>query len=358
MDGFLQEGALIELDFENTKGELLKFKSLVETVSSDDLFEVYAPMYKGKNYPLMTNDELKIYYSRLNKSTGKYDIFCFVSHVVSRIRKENFAMIRLKRTTEVSIVQRRETYRLSYVKKMALTLIKDQGDQTLEILSKDISVGGMRGIVTVPLSENKEVVCHLFLGDSGKMDISGYVVFSTPVEDSQLKHDVRIQFHRVDKNDMKRLVSFINKVQADMIKKVSSGKHELLMRQAMGESRIYENSKREKNDLILSWINYSPFLLWLLFVGSLLVFLSGVPATEYPLQRFFNFIYRRGWNLVMLQNSIYLMFFTLVISVISMGLNRLRLKRDYDYFRTSYVAIAILSFIMIVVTIVLMVTQS
>lgn len=357
MEGFLQEGALIELEFENPKGETLKFKSLVETISSDELFEVYAPMYKGSVYPLAVDDELKLYYSRLNKSTGKYDIFSFRCHVVSRIRKENFAMIRFKRNTEITMVQRRETFRLSYVKKMALTLLHDKGEQTIEILSKDVSVGGLRGIVSTPLAANQEVVCHLFLGDMGKLDIKGYIVFTSPVEDSQLKHDARIQFHTVNKNDMKLLVTFINKTQADMIKKMSSGKHETLMRQALGDSQFEQNSKRQKDDLILKWINYSPFLLWMLFAFGVLMLLSGVPATEYPLQKFFNFVYRRGWNFMMLQNSIYFMLFTMVFSVISMGLNRMRLKRDYDYFRKSYIVIAVLCMITIFITIGIMATQ-
>ncbi len=346
---FLQEGHLVEIDYEKANGEVMKFKSLVENVTSDELLSVYAPMYKGTTYPLNVDDALKIFYSVLNRSTGKYDIYSFNAQVISRIRKDNIAMLRIKKVTEVIQVQRRDTYRLSFVKKMAITMEVGESEKTIEILSKDISVGGIRGIVSQSLTVGQEIVCHLFLSDSEHYDIYGFVLSSGLVEDSRLKYEVRIQFHKVNPDILKKMVNFINKAQADMIKRLSSSKHDQLMRQALGETTSYPDSKREKNDCIFSWVNYAPFFLWVIFAGSLLVFMSGMPATEYPLQRFFNFIYRRGWNYTLLQNSLYMMFGTLVLSAISIYLNQLRLKRNYDYYRSTYFVLTTLSIVMIIV---------
>lgn len=358
MEGFLQEGNLVELDFEKSTGEVMKFKSLVESVSSDELMSVYAPIYRGKTYPLTIGDILKVFYSVLNKTTGKYEIFSFSAHIVSRIRKENIALIRIKRTTPVIQVQRRDTYRLSFVKKMALTLIENGSERTVEILSKDISVGGMRGIVQQPFEPGQEVICHLFLSDNESLDFQGVVLSSHLMEDSRLKYEARIQFEKINPETMKKLVKFINKAQADMIKKVSSGKHERLMQQTMGLDSDFIESVRRGPDFISNWINYAPLLLWLMFAASILLFISGMPATEYPLQRFFNFIYRRGWNFALLQNSLAVTSVTFVISVGSLILNRIRLRRNYDRFRMTYFIVTILSLLMFIVTLVMINTQA
>lgn len=358
MDVLLQEGHLIELDFLKVDGELIKFKSLVDNMSSDDLISVYAPMYRGATYPVVIGDAYKVFYSRLNRNTGKYDVYSFDAQVVSRLRKDNIAMVRLKKTSDVILVQRRDTYRLSFVKKMAITYRNKPGQPTFEILSKDISVGGMRGVVSQPVEVGAELCCHLFLSEEEQLDFNGVVLSAALMEDSRLKYDVRIQFHRADSKTMKRLVAFINKAQADMIKKVSIGRHERLMRQTLGDRSYTSESNRKKPDAISKWVNYAPLVLWLLFATALLIFASGMPATEYPLQRFFNFVYRRGWNYSLLQSSLVLFGITLVLSLVSVAFNRMRLKRSYDYFRTTYFIIAILSVLLLVIISVLLATQA
>ena len=194
------------------------FRTLIDQSVSDRLFVVYTPLAQGKVLLTSEGQTFEVVFSRMDTVTGNYDIFSFSAKLNKRIQKENISMWQIERISDFDKLQRRDYFRLNIVRLMSVDL--DQRDHIkVEVLTKDVSAGGMRCVASKKLVPGEPVTCNLVLDPKKPMALQGEVVTVEPMADSHIKFDTRIRFSGLSKKQQAELMKQINFVQAEFLRR-------------------------------------------------------------------------------------------------------------------------------------------
>ncbi|WP_432400529.1 flagellar brake protein [Wukongibacter sp. M2B1] len=209
----LKLGENIEIEIDNGES-FLKMKSTIISVINDNRISIAMPIYKGKIYPIATEEKIDIVFNKMNK--GK---FYFTGEVVSRMEKDNIKILLVKKISDIKHFQRRDFFRLNIVLNMDLEVIENGSPiKTISAISKDISGGGIRVITKEKLSKHTVVKCIIKL-DNDVVEPFGKVIRCAPQADSIIKYDVGICFTTIDESIRSKIISFIFKNQRKLRKK-------------------------------------------------------------------------------------------------------------------------------------------
>lgn len=209
----LKLGENIEIEIDNGES-FLKMKSTIISVINDNRISIAMPIYKGKIYPIATEEKIDIVFNKMNK--GK---FYFTGEVVSRMEKDNIKILLVKKISDIKHFQRRDFFRLNIVLNMDLEVIENGLPiKTISAISKDISGGGIRVITKEKLSEHTVVKCIIKL-DNDVVEPFGKIIRCAPQADSIIKYDVGICFTTIDESIRSKIISFIFKNQRKLRKK-------------------------------------------------------------------------------------------------------------------------------------------
>lgn len=284
-------------------GDQHVFRTLVEQVISERQYVVYTPLHQGKVLMTQEGDHFEVVFSKLDRVSGRYDIFSFDAVLKRRLSKDHISLWQIERIGDFKKLQRRDYFRLNYVRLLSIEL--DQRDRMMvEVLSKDISVGGMRCVASQRLVAGEPVTTHLILDPKKPLAILGEVVSSELMTDSQTRYDTRIRFVGITKKLELELSRQINYVQSEMLKKVAakggdSQMDKVLAHIDLDKARI--KVADDRFDVKLGWwlgVNYLLIMLMFIF------YIAARPTVEYPMERFNDIIRRTDWNAQILYRNI------------------------------------------------------
>ncbi|RXV59911.1 hypothetical protein DWB64_13430 [Fusibacter sp. A1] len=300
-----------------------KYRTVIESVEGDKVFEVFAPIHSGKVVLIGNGNIITVVFSQLNKATSRYEIFSFKARLESKENREGVALIKLLRISDFKKTQRRDFYRLNFVKEMELSTSLD-GTGKIEVLSRDISAGGMRCVTTKRVKPGEKVIIHIVLVPKEPIDIIADVVSCDNMPDSMLRYDLRLRFNNLSKSQQTKLIRQINGVQAEYLKKLANKDYESHM------EHILPNLSEEKLVRYNADVKFSIRLGYLMAINWILCFVIFIliviarPVNEYPVARFFNIYTRTGWSPQALNVAIGVSVGTIILSILGLTIDRLR----------------------------------
>lgn len=291
------------------------YRTLIDQAATDRLFVVYTPLSHGKVLLNAEGDAFEVVFSKLDRNSGRYEIYSFQAVIKKRFQKDNMPMWQIERTTEFTKIQRRDFFRLNYVRLMSIEL-EQRDNVKVEVLSKDISAGGMRFVGSQRLNPGEPVTCHLILDPHNPLSLTGEVVTSELMADSGVKYDSRIRFSALTKKQEVELTRQINYVQSEMLKRVATKGGDELMNTVLAHIDINKANMRVKDDRFNVFFGWWLGLDYMIIVFMFIMYIAARPRVEYPMERFNGIIYRTEWNPQILYANIGVSLLVLVISAI------------------------------------------
>lgn len=346
----LRPGQVVELELAKSKDEIIQFRTLVEEYAGDTEFTLLAPMYKAMPYPFGDNDVVDLIYT-VHDDENVPHAFTFRAKTTGRFREGDLAYLKILRISDVEKLQRRGFYRLHYVADMFFEIIPEDDQEAptelLPVITRDISAGGFRGIVTAQLPVGTGIRFHLDLGRE-TMIINARIISNQRMEDSVLRHEIRGTFFGLNSKDTGHLIQGINHLQSEYIRRMSAASLEERLA-SYGQEEFLFHERRRKKDWVLQWLDVSVILTWALTFIALVLFLMAMPEKPNTIDRFYGYPVRLDWDLSIVRYSIYLMLVLFVITSVSVVLNATRLKREGDHYRPTLVVMGALSLALILI---------
>jgi c-di-GMP-binding flagellar brake protein YcgR len=280
----LVTGALLEMEVASTEEgkKTDKYHVVIDKPFKDGILTVTAPMKHGRVIPIQKDAVVKIVFSVNNdKSADAYSATC---RVIDRLRSGKFNTLSLELSSSPKKVQRREYFRFSIVKKVEF--IYD--GQKYEMLTKNISATGARGISNKKIPDGEVCIVNLPIGDE-IMSLRSEVVFSSPSQDSRYKSDLRLRFIDISEKDKSKITHFIFKQQSDMVRKNldESG----LNRDFTGN---YDGP--EFGEVQVDIKDYIPPFSWAITIIIMGLFLRARPERMNGLDKFWGYLRDFTWN--------------------------------------------------------------
>lgn len=185
-----------------------KYRTIVERQISDDTILIYTPIEKGRVLLVSEKEIIEVVFVVLDSKKGKYDVYSFSSIVSGRELRDRIPMLRLQAIGNVKKIQRRDFYRLNIVK--PLLIEKLEGEGSVEIITKDISAGGLMAVSPMQLKKDDEYLVYVNIFAEAPVVLSARVLSCDPYNDGVGRFLVRFFFTNIDK-----------KVQSDMIRQIN-----------------------------------------------------------------------------------------------------------------------------------------
>ncbi len=339
----LRTGYVVGLEYKKSMNELLEFRTVIEQNIDDEIYFVLAPMHKGVAYAFEGNQNIKMVFTKQDES-GKTLVYSTQVAVINKYQEDGIPCLKLKRKTDFKKSQRRSDYRVSFTKEVPVELeLKDNAHHE-NVLTKDISAGGMRGIVRTyyPMGTMAKIMIQM---DEEEESIDAIVVDSSQLADSMIKYEIRFKFINLNSAKQRKIMRFINTIQSERIRKTARGAGD----KGFINPYLGASDKREYNDPITKWLDISVVLSWVL---AFIVFINFMYATpEYPkgIQRYWGYQARRTWDLELVSQNFYVVALLFLVASISLFLNTLRMKRSTDYYRKSLIIFGGLSLFTIII---------
>jgi len=287
----------------NYLGEEQVHRTLIDHVVSESQFAIYTPLYQGKVLLVSERQRMDVVFSQLDPITNRYEIYKFKASLVTRITRDNVSMWIIERLGDYSKVQRRDYYRLNLVKPMMMTL-NQHDDLKVEVLSRDISAGGMRCVTNKKLRPLEHVTCHLNMNPSKPLAIQGEVVSSELMPDSRIKFDTRIRFIAMPKVLQTTLMQQINVLQAEYLKKSANSNVEEKLDSVMASIDLKKLDQVNRDGHFEVKLGYLGGLQWLAAIIVVVLYIAARPMSEYPMERWNNIFFSRGWSAQLLYANI------------------------------------------------------
>lgn len=120
---------------------------------------------------------------------------------------------------ELKKIQMRAYVRLSIILDVKLELVQEEGTPVIATLTRDISAGGMRVVVSKPLGAGTKVIVNLPLSETVTVKASGEVIRYIPSENPHDRHTAAIEFTDIKEKARGEIVKFIFRKQVERRKK-------------------------------------------------------------------------------------------------------------------------------------------
>lgn len=290
---------------------------VVDMQVSEGFITVYAPIEKGRVLLVSENERMEAVFVLLDPQKGKYDVFMFESIVTSREVQDKIPMLKLKAVTECKKIQRRDFYRLNIVK--PLLIEKIEGEGSVEILTKDISAGGLMAVSPNQLKVDDDYLVYMNIFQESPIVLSSKVLSCEPYIEEKGRYLVRFYFTNIDK-----------RVQSEMIKQINQLQSIELLRRKKSSQPYGGALRAHIDDELLDKFNideaFDRKLRYLLFVELSLVFIiivlfvSASPSKGWL--PFFGGEVYTGWNVDALKFNIFVSSVLFMLSGLGLTLER------------------------------------
>lgn len=280
----LKVGALVEMTLLNDKNIEIHLNTIVENVISDTELDLFAPIYKGVNFPLRSKQGFNLIMISKHDQADQYDIHSCRCKVIERKQTGNISIIKIQRVGEITQIQRRDYFRLPLIKSM--TFLYE--NRVYQILSKDLSGNGIRGFIDLKLPIESEGILQL---DTGTETLSiNFVVIDCHMDpDQSRRYELRASFNQLKSSQLSKLLKYIYARQSETIRKQIDFKSSSSLYQHQHYSDFFDMSTREKISRI------SPPILWALTLTEVAYFSLAFKNLDVGLNRFFK-VFRRTFR--------------------------------------------------------------
>ncbi len=188
-----------------------KYRTVVEEQIDESNILIYSPIEKGHILPIRVGEHLEVVFVVLDAENNKYDVHSFMSKVVSREVKDSVPILMLNIIAKPKKIQRRDFYRLNIVKTILIENIKD--DTTIEVITQDVSAGGMQAISPKKLEVDDEYLVYMNIFADFPIVLSAKVLSSGPSDLNETKYVNRFFFTNIDKKVQSEMIRQINHLQ-------------------------------------------------------------------------------------------------------------------------------------------------
>jgi c-di-GMP-binding flagellar brake protein YcgR len=210
----LKTGSLVEISIDSSQNKRIKLKTIVENILDDKRLILFAPVFKGVNYPLRIHQSFDLIMVYKQEHLDQYDIFSCQCEIVERMQTDNISTIGILRTGEFKQIQRRDYFRLPLIKTMEFTY----ENRVYQVLSKDLSGNGLKGYTDLKLPIDSECILNLDTED-GKLSINFKVIECSPDPEHVNRYELRASFIRVKNTQRSALLKYIFTKQSEVIRK-------------------------------------------------------------------------------------------------------------------------------------------
>ncbi len=201
------------------------------------------------------------------------------------------AYLKIKRLSAFKKMQRRDFFRLEYVKDISLNYeVGPSKFENIMILSKDLSAGGMRAIAPKLIKAKTKIILFLDIGEE-ILEIKGKIVRVEKIVDSLKNYDIRIQFEYNKKSDISKLTQYVLRVQATYIRKMAQSDNK--DRPNLEYSSSTYRERRIQRDWINKWLDLSVVAMWFLFLIVSFNFLMAKLLGNLVSKNFGDMLYER-----------------------------------------------------------------
>ncbi len=292
-------GDTIEIEFLETAFEDERvFKTLLED-SGDNTILVHCPIMNGRVVLSQVGERVKVSFSEIEEALGKYDIYTYKGKIVERKTVDNIAMIRIEQLSEIEKVQRRDYFRLNYVKSMQV--VKDDMIKSVEVTSKDVSIGGMRFISEEKFEPNEIIVCHVKFEEKEVVSVRGRVIDSERTDLNRLEYQTRVKFDEVPSDKKSIMIRYINLIQSRMLKQAAGEKYQENIDSVLPQfsSEKLENYKDDMGFRMR--MGYAKGVIMLMHILNVAIHFFARPHNNYPASQLLNIEQTGGWSPQFLQ---------------------------------------------------------
>lgn len=348
----------ITTEGEDHKPTLLRLKTVIETGYENGFFKIIAPMNRGRLYNFREDELLTVTFTiQTDQKKEAYDIKC---RVVSREHKGNLYTITLRTTGAPQKVQRRQAFRVNIFNTYTFTY-KDKQQQ---IVTKDISSTGMRGLTTMQMSKDDTFDIQ-FDGNTKEHseidpEIYAQKVFTIKcrVIDCMPQTEIRrymqrIQFLEMTSAQSKYLIQYLYAKQAEIIFTEGSDTDQRALMDQYFNSQ-YEDVQVE--DATTRRIQLFSLISLFMFFFSVVFLLYAQPEPVYGLDRFFDYFRAQAWNSTYYLLALFSSIINIFIAVYGLILNASKIKSKKDHFNRLLMVTLTLTVILIFVLIYLFAT--
>ncbi len=306
-------GDAVEIVRQNKNSEKeMRFRTIVESKESDDTLLLYTPIYKGSVLPMIEGEIFELVYVELDAKASKYNVYAVKAQVLEIVLRNDIHMILVNRISDVKRVQRRDFYRLNLIKPLLIEAVDT--DNTIEVLLKDISAGGLKALSPINLELDSEYIIYINLIPDEPYIVRGKVLESTYRDEiyGKSKYLIRLSYINIDKVVQGSIVRQINILQTMEIKKkrnfVSSHVNtnlDSIDHKLLNQYNVDRKFDKKQNGLFL--------LILMLSFGITAVYLLAGPKEDWaPL---FGVVPSQEWKRGMLRINIWLSTIALLLSM-------------------------------------------
>ena len=216
----MQIGEKIEILIPNTPDKPAEvYYSMVQDIPSDDEIIITEPVSQGRPIALRIGSNIRVNFFR---ERGQYYFF---AETVDRFRTEVMRLVRLKQTSQIFRLQRRNYYRLKTRIPVLFRIVKDnkteEDTETYDGLITDISGGGMGLLTDEELDVGTRIECSISVQDMLDVTVQGIVVRTDESGDTaatDYKYVTGILFDKINESKRREIIQFIFEIQRKRIR--------------------------------------------------------------------------------------------------------------------------------------------
>ena len=197
------------------------YYSMVQDIPADEELLITVPMSGSRPVALRKGQNVKINFYR---DRGQ---FYFYAEVIERFKSGTMRLIRLKQTSQIFRLQRRDYFRLKANIPVLYRIIKhdnagDEDAETYKGLIADISGGGIGLLTDEKLKLGTRIETAVSVQDELDVIVQGIVVRIAGASESlntEYKYHAGIQFDKMDEDVRHEIIQYVIEAQRKQIRK-------------------------------------------------------------------------------------------------------------------------------------------
>lgn len=205
-EALLRFGDTLDIDYPMAGAGILKMTCRVAQILDSHRIFASAPRQNGETVQFEPEDKVVLYFT--HKQFGAYRCDAVVE---KQETIQGIDFVHFRRIGDYERCQRREHFRLPIAREIEIRPIPAGGEapeampSILPMALRDVSAGGMRGIVREPLEIKSRMRIRLPLADE-TFELTGETIMRTKIEFRRGEYEVRVRFVQIDERLRGRLV--------------------------------------------------------------------------------------------------------------------------------------------------------
>lgn len=217
----LKIGKKLELEIYDSSGKMLEYLliSEFEWAEDENIAFIADPIFEGDIYQINQGTLIIVYVA------NKFDYYKFKAKVLERTIRDGFRLLKIQKWGDIEKIQRRQFFRFECILPIKYRVISSSNSQDsiearfIEVITKDISGGGIRIRVKEELNLKELVECELILGGK-KIEFSGEIVRKIQCKfEGKYKYELGVMMKEIADQDREAIIQYIFNAQRELRKK-------------------------------------------------------------------------------------------------------------------------------------------